>query len=286
MIDSLGEEALRSWEAFLSRYASLLLRLTGLYARSHDDRMDLFLHLCTSLRDDDMRRVRSFRFRPEAPCRFETWLSVVARNLATDWHRSRHGRFRPFSGIASMQPVDRLIFEYGVRDRRSASEIRDLLASNSISLDLAEVERRLLAIESSLTPVQRWRLLARWAERQQTFPIDPVSGVAEDGPHSLPLESAGQSPERKLREASARRVIRRALDDLPPRQRLILALRFRDGLGVAETARTLHVSAPQVERATHDALTRLRDGLRAARLERDDVDGAIDALWASWEESA
>src|SRR5262245_31372340 len=39
-------EANWTWESFLSRYAPLLFRLTGLYARTHDDRMDLFLHLC------------------------------------------------------------------------------------------------------------------------------------------------------------------------------------------------------------------------------------------------
>src|SRR5262249_30549055 len=69
-----------AWQTFLERCADTVFRVVGLFASGYDERMDLFLFVCSRLHEDDMRRLRSFRFRPDAPCRFSTWLTVVVKN--------------------------------------------------------------------------------------------------------------------------------------------------------------------------------------------------------------
>ncbi len=55
--------------------------------------------------------------------------------------------------------------------------------------------------------------------------------------------------------------LRRALELLPPRQRAAVALRYYDGLSIAETAEVLGVTEGTVKSQVHDALHRLRTAL-------------------------
>jgi RNA polymerase sigma factor (sigma-70 family) len=54
--------------------------------------MDSYAFVLDSLRQDDFRRLRAFD--DAGSGKFTTWLVVVARRLAHDWHRQRYGRRR------------------------------------------------------------------------------------------------------------------------------------------------------------------------------------------------
>src|SRR5262245_44004974 len=137
-----------TWDEFLDHYASDLFRIVRLFADSYDDRMDLFLFVCERLQADGMRRLRSFRYRPEAPCRFSTFLSVVVKNIALDHLRARQGRFRPFQNLADRGETDRLLFGYHIRDGVPLEECRRLLETrHGIRLTAADLSRRAADLE-------------------------------------------------------------------------------------------------------------------------------------------
>src|SRR5437773_1369392 len=137
-----------SWQEFLHACSGIIFRVVRTFARSYDDRMDLFLFVCDGLQADGMRRVRGFRRRPEAPCRFTTYLMVVVRNLALDHQRSRDGRFRPFTNVAALDETDRIVSEYRLRDGRSLDEVRHLLLQrHGLRLGPDEIEERVARVE-------------------------------------------------------------------------------------------------------------------------------------------
>jgi RNA polymerase sigma factor (sigma-70 family) len=277
-------EGAGAWEEFLEGFAGVLFRVVALFADSYDDRMDFFLYICDRLREDDMKRVRAFQHRAEAPCRFSTYLTVVAKNMAVDFLRSREGRYRPFSRVASMDETDRLLFEYHLRDGASMEETRSLLQGrHGIRLSLEEASRRTAVIATALSANQRWKLLARLASRRRTLSIDPVAEAAvHDDERGLPLPGGpGGDPEQPLREKEAREVLQEALAAVEPRQRLALTLRFRDALSREEVARTLAVSPSQAESLIREAVAAVRRRLTHSGIDRADLEQAgWSAFWS------
>jgi len=274
-----------SWEEFLSTYAGTIFRAVRRFARTYDQRMDLFLYVCENLNADGMRRVRGFRDRPEAHCRLTTYLTVVVRNLVLDYGRARHGRFRLFRNLKVQDSVDRIVSEYRLRDGRSAGEVRELLRRrHGVVLKEEEIAERIERVERSLSPSQRWRVLSRRASRQPSVPIDPVHSAVPAGARpGAALEDRSGSPEQSLSTQDAGHVLTRAVTALSARERLVLALRYRDGLEVSEVARALGITPAQVERTTREAVEAIRGNLGAARITRQELEGGLGEWWLSWE---
>src|SRR2546428_9574498 len=123
VLERIGRGGPDAWETFLVSFSDVIFRVARLFADTYDERMDIYLFTCARLKVDGMRRLRSFHYRPEAPCRFSTWLSVVVKNIAVDFIRSREGRFRPFRDVETMEEADRLVFQYYLRDGRALEEV-------------------------------------------------------------------------------------------------------------------------------------------------------------------
>jgi len=72
--------------------------------------MDVFARVCEALREDDLRRLRSWAEQPQHRARFTTWLVTVVRHLTVDWFRHRDGELtqlrdhRPRIGQADLRP--------------------------------------------------------------------------------------------------------------------------------------------------------------------------------------
>jgi len=81
-----------AWEAFVKRYTPVLLsavRVTGL---DRDAVMDAYAYVLEALRANEGQRLAAFD--PDGRGSFTTWLTVVGRRLAVDYHRQRFGRLR------------------------------------------------------------------------------------------------------------------------------------------------------------------------------------------------
>lgn len=291
MVDETEREIPSTWETFLPKHAEVIFRVVRLFADSYDERMDLFLFVCDRLRENDMRRLRAFRFRPEAPCRFSTYLAVVVRNLSLDFLRARDGRYRPFQAIAGLDSADQHLFEYHLHDGRPLEESRGLLRDrHGIRLSSQEAAERAGRLSARLSASQRWRILSRLYERRDAVPLD----AAVDGASGEPSRAAGPpiaddraDPEAWLQSAEAGQVFREALGAIPARQRLALVLRYRDGLAAREVAGTLGVQAPEAERLLKEGLRILRERLRRSRVGRTELESSeLPALWSGTPEGA
>jgi len=283
LLDRLSQGGAAAWDVFLQSCAETIFRVVRLHADGYDERMDLFLFVCAKLREDDMRRIRSFRFRPEAPCRFSTWLSVVVRNMAVDFVREREGRFREFRNVTEMGEVERLVFGYHLKDGRPLPEVRDLLRQrHGHRVEPAQLSEIAGRVQGNLSASQKWRLLARLSERRRPVPLDPVQGSAGGSEEAIPLADAWGDPEKPLRSREADGAMRRALDAVPPRQRLALALRFRDGMTAREAAGVLRVQPSEAERLARDGIDRLRLSLKGSGFTSPDFEASsLAAMWPS-----
>ena len=261
LVEKISAEGSAAWPDFVEACTPTLLRAVGLFAKSYDERMDLFLFVCSKLRENDMKRLRSFRYREESPCRFTTWLIVVVRNLALDHDRARKGRFRPFRNVESLVGVDRAVFDYHFRDGLPLEVVRQRLRQEqgieTNDTDLAEVAGRLQRL---LSPSQRWRLLARLAEHRHHVALDPT-GEDGTGRFWVPKSDDEEGPERVLRMREATDALQRALESVRPRARLALVLRYRDGHTTRQTAKILGASTAEVERLAREGLRQMRDTL-------------------------
>jgi RNA polymerase sigma factor (sigma-70 family) len=281
LLDRIAGGGPESWNAFLESCADQIFRVIRLFADGYDERMDLFLFVCDRLKEDRMRRLRAFAFRPEAPCRFSTYLSVIVKNMAVDFIRAREGRFRPFRVVESMDETDRLLFEYHLKDGRPLEEARDLIGSrHGIRLSAAQASERAGRLQSGLSASQRWRLLSRIFERRRPVPLDSVAGALLGEEEGTPRAGEGADPERPLRSMEADRALRTAMEGVPPRQRLALTLRFRDGLPAKDAAALLGVTPAEADRLARSGVERIRERLMQSGVARADLDASgLAAIW-------
>ncbi len=162
-----------AWDRFLSRYNGLLLKAAARPGGDHDDRMDRYQHLLGALRADDFRRLRAYH--PDARSSFPSWLTVVARRVCVDFHRTRHGRGgRP---VADAEAADA-----ARRARRRLQALAgdeldpDTLASSEADPDTTlRLAERHAAMERALATLEpRDRLLIRLRFDDEV----PVSRIA------------------------------------------------------------------------------------------------------------
>ncbi|HKB09047.1 MAG TPA: hypothetical protein VKD69_00285, partial [Vicinamibacterales bacterium] len=69
----------------------------------------------------------------------------------------------------------------------------------------------------------------------------------------------------------------RVRQSLTPDEQLILRMRFDDAVAVADIARALHLNQKRLYRTIDHLLSRLREGLEAEGIARDEVAALLDA---------
>jgi RNA polymerase sigma factor for flagellar operon FliA len=98
--------------------------------------------------------------------------------------------------------------------------------------------------------------------------IDEVAGIAQLMEPHLPLDSVlhrvttSDDADAKLERAETVRHLTRALEMLPERLRMVLALHYDEDLTYREIARLLQVSEPRVCQLHGDALRKLREEMQ------------------------
>lgn len=241
-----------AWDAFLEACSPLVLQVVQLFERDPDPVGDCFLFVCEQLRAKQFHRLR--RFRAGGPASFSTWLRAVVRNLCLDWHRRESGRHRVFRAVGALGPLERGVFRCRFREGLTRQET--LLSLRSRFPELTETQ--LLASEErvrqSLTPRQLW-LLSR-----PTRAV-PLALEGEDGTER-PLPDPAPGPEEVFSLSEQREALERALLRLPDSERLLVRLRFEEGLTLDQIARVTGLGNPQrAERHINGLLERLRTAI-------------------------
>lgn len=273
----------KAWPEFILHYSPFILSCIRRFAADHDERMEIYVHVCQRLADDDCRRIRQYRGMGDlGPCKFSTWLAAVTFNLAREWIRSTRGRRRLFRSLSDLGRTDRLVFQYYFWEGYSLLQIARLLQSK-IHLDcgVTEVIERLAAIERLLTRDHRWRLVTSLLRSARPVSIDrPRTVVGEEISFDVPDDRADSS--HHLGRDEAYGVLQELIGTLPDEERLALRMRFERGLSAREIAIALGLNNyKRVYEIQGRALSRLATELRERGFEfRDFLDASTGSvLW-------
>jgi len=221
-----------AWVEFLDRYSRLIMNTANQFEYEQDRINECFLFVCEKLNDGGFRRLLNFNTRGTA--KFRTWLGTVVFNLCVDWHRKEFGRVALLPALSALpafdQSVYRLIIEQGMDKEASFQTLR---------ADFPDLSRELVAISVSriyslLTSHQRWQISVRNRGRKQ----------ARGGPHQGRIErlpDPGVGPEVEAQTQQELEALQNAIAHLPANQRLLLKLRFQEGLSLKKIAQLKHL---------------------------------------------
>ena len=223
-----SSDAGAAWLEFLDHYAPLIMHTASQFEYEQDRIGECFLYACEQLNDNNFQRLLKFNVAGKA--RFSTWLGSVVFNLCADWHRREYGRATLLPAIAALpafdQSVYRLVVEQGL-DKESCFQ--------SLRADFPDLTRDLVVkavarVYSLLTPRQRWQISVRNRGRRQVR-----RGFAQERLEQLPDPDIG--PDLEVQRQQEIEALQLALSRLPAEQRLLLRLRFQEGLTLKKIAR-------------------------------------------------
>ena len=193
-----------------------------------------------------------------------TYLSVVVRNLFRDFRISKWGKWRPSAKAKRLGPSAVLLERRLYRDRLSLHEaVEQLVLNEAVELNRAELYQVASQLPTRL----------------------PRTFEGEDGLRfrvSRERADSGVADQEAAEEAIAiRKALVEALGAASSEDRLILQLRFREGVSVAQIARTLCLD----QRRLYVRLGRLFSELRRRLAKRSVTFDRVQALlgWAGLE---
>lgn len=242
-----------AWDLFLTRYRRLIFAAIRHYAQDYDDVMDVFARVCEALREDDLKRLRSYIAQPDHRARFSTWLVTVVRNLTVDWFRERDGRRRLSTAAEKLPSLRRRIFELVFQDHRSHVEAYEIIRSREApALSFREFQSELRATYRAITTGRQGQLL-------REFGITPDVEME----HELALD-----PDPPVSRAQ----LDQALGCLSAADRVAVELYVVQELPGEDVARVLGLpNAKAVYNRVYRALAAMRERLEQAGVRKEDV---------------
>ena len=249
-----SDEAQEAWSSFLKGYSDLIYGIIRMFARDPDQAADCFLFVCTKLSEKNYRRLLAFRVDGKAS--FQTWLRAVVRNLCLDWHRAEFGRRQVFGSVKSRDAMDQEIFCAAFQRRETAYEIWFALTNRGFGISFAEVEERIAQLHRLLTSRQLWLLSASKAS------FASLDCDSEEDLPKIEVPDPSPDPETLSVMRQTHTAVARGLREMEPSDRLLLRLRYLEGLGLAEVAKVLGLKDAQTaDRRIRQATDRLRQKL-------------------------
>ena len=213
-----------------------------------DDQEEFVARARLKMVEDDYAVLRKFEGRSS----LRTYLTVVLQRLFLDERVRRWGRWRSSAVARRMGPAAQRIEILLRRDGLSADEAWQTLTWNEgWALPRAEFER----VAAALPPRVRHRQVDE----------EELASVSAPGPAA---EAEVVARERAEQAEGTCRALRCALAGLTAEERVILKLRYQDGLTVGAVARALALP----EKPLFRRIERLRERLRAG-LEQQGVRG-------------
>ncbi|PWT94344.1 MAG: hypothetical protein C5B55_02910 [Blastocatellia bacterium] len=241
-----------AWGQFLSDYSNLIYNVIRHFESDADNAADVFQFVCERLIENRAKRLR--KFKGEGTASFATWLRAVVRNLCIDWHRKQSGRIRQFRSISRLSIFDQEVFRAVYENATPPDECVSLLAAQFPNTTLTRIEESRARIDQSLTVNQRWLL----SKRATYASAGDVTSLDQSDGSTLALEDSQPDPETRAIDNEQRRNLQRALRQLKPDERLLIRLRFEEGLTLEKVADLLDLgNAQRADRLIKDILAQL-----------------------------
>ena len=245
-------------------------------ARRHhlapDDAEELSASLRLKIIDNDYEVLRAFRHGSS----LRTYLTAVAHRHFLDLRTARWGKWRPCAQAQRMGPLGILLDQLLTRDGLSIEEAAQVIGSRGAVVPSLDELRRM----GERLPDRAPRRFVTDAHLSQM----PASG---DGEAALIRSIEGPVESRRIEAALAA-----ALDTLAPQDRLVVKMRFLDGLQISDISRALTLPPKPLYRRIESLMGGLRRQLVQAGVSRsavqallqaDDVDSGPHLPSSGWE---
>jgi len=240
------------WEEFLRQYSPLIFQTCQYSTSNADHAADCFLFACEHLSKNNFRRL--LRFQPDGSAGFSTWLRVVVRNLCLDWLRKEFGRPRLFRSIERLSQLDGDVYRCRYEQGLSAEDTIASLRPNFPGLTMEQLAAAEEHVLESLNSRQRWLMSTRKVLVQsRESSIDVIEAPMTEPADPRPNQEA------VLADLEQQGRLRLAVGKLPKTERLLIRMRFEQGLSLEEIAGLTELGdAQRVHRRIADILDRLR----------------------------
>jgi RNA polymerase sigma factor (sigma-70 family) len=177
-------------------------------------------------------------------CQLQTFLVIVVRRLFLDYRNVCWGKYRPSAEAKRLGSVAVLLERLLVRDGHSFNEAVEIILTN---FALPTTRDALYELASKL-PVRVPRRI---------IGDEAIDDIASDSSHA---DAAAFGRDRRELRDRVSRALQQVLQSLEAQDRLLLKMRFEDGLPLATIARALQLE----QKALYRRFERLIRALRAA----------------------
>lgn len=240
---------------FLSELPTIerVIHFTSRRAGLHTDEEEEFGSLVKlKLIENGYAIVRRFERRSS----FAAYLSVVVQRLLLDERTTRWGKWHASAEARKLGERAITIEAMLLRDHRTMDEVLSALQRRWPNLTKADVEKVA-------------RLLPTRTARPRVVELELAAGAI--GADAADVDAAAFASDRTKTAGRIAEVIRTAVSGLDERDRLILRLRFEEGMRTADIARILRVEQKPLYRRIDRALLTLRHALMEANISAHDV---------------
>jgi len=246
-----SDEPERAWNEFLACYSAVVYQVVQSFVSDVDECSDCFLYACEQLATNRFKRLR--RFAPDGRARFSTWLRAVVRNLCLDWHRHRFGRRRVFQSVAARPVIDQRIFGCVFQRGMSTEDICRQLRAEGHPLSFVEVEERVEALRQCLTARQLWLLTSAQPV------LESLDNASAEATSAQELVDPSPDPETLASLHEIQDAVSRVLGQLNDGERLLIRLRFQEGLSLEKVACLVGLKDAQTtDRRIREIIEKLR----------------------------
>jgi RNA polymerase sigma factor for flagellar operon FliA len=228
-----------------------IVRMTG--RRRHlsaTEREDLASFVKLRFLEDDYAILRKFQHRSS----MRTYLASVIERLSLDFCSDRWGRWRPSAKAERLGPVAVVFERLVARDGHAVHEAMELLRTRH-EVRMTDAELRDL-----------------WAQLPARIrPVEVGEEAAAGIPGEETSEAAIEDEHRQRTVDRLQRVLHKAFGEIPVQDRVAFALRFDQGLSMAEIGELLNCSYPTLHRKFDKGLKHLRLALTESGFEPREV---------------
>ena len=232
-----------------------IVRTTGrrrhLSATERDD-FASFVNL--RLIDDNYAILRKFQNRSS----LWTYLAAVIERLSLDFCAEKWGRWRPSAMAERLGPVAVILERLVTRDLHTLEEAMEIVRTHhDVGLTYAELR-------------QMWEQLP---VRVRTTEVGEEAAAAVSSPETS--EFTVEDAERQKSINRLQGILKTAFEQIPAQDRVLIALRFDEGLSMVEIAKLLNSSVPTLHRKLDKGIKHLRSALTQSGFDPREVANLI-----------